>query len=178
MPDYYAQLGVTRDAAAEEIRAAYKRLVLELHPDKTEYVLTHSTCSLSGPESSGARTNATRSNSQSRLLTVSHHRTVWTSLFWCSASRLAHGHTKRHVHLAPPTHIQICPQHRPQSNPNKSIASLQSAMPGRCVDARGRHVTIVQGSMYGGGTPLAYVRTPQYATSSSIAPLLCYFLRV
>lgn len=36
VPDYYAELGVRPDAPPEEIRAAYKRLVLELHPDKTE----------------------------------------------------------------------------------------------------------------------------------------------
>jgi DnaJ-domain-containing protein 1 len=36
VPDYYKELGVRPDAPPEEIRAAYKRLVLELHPDKTE----------------------------------------------------------------------------------------------------------------------------------------------
>jgi curved DNA-binding protein CbpA len=36
VPDYYKELGVLPDAPPEEIRAAYKRLVLELHPDKKE----------------------------------------------------------------------------------------------------------------------------------------------
>lgn len=31
--DYYQQLGITRDATESEIRAAYRRLVRELHPD-------------------------------------------------------------------------------------------------------------------------------------------------
>jgi curved DNA-binding protein CbpA len=36
IPDYYSELGVHPDAAYDEIRSAYKRLVLELHPDKME----------------------------------------------------------------------------------------------------------------------------------------------
>jgi curved DNA-binding protein CbpA len=33
--DYYAILGVARDATIKDINAAYKRLALKLHPDKT-----------------------------------------------------------------------------------------------------------------------------------------------
>lgn len=36
VPDYYAVLGVDENASGEDIRGAYKRLVLELHPDRTE----------------------------------------------------------------------------------------------------------------------------------------------
>jgi len=36
VPDYYAVLGVDEHASSEVIRAAYKRLVLELHPDRTD----------------------------------------------------------------------------------------------------------------------------------------------
>ncbi len=34
MKDHYATLGVARDAAAAEIRKAYRRLALRLHPDR------------------------------------------------------------------------------------------------------------------------------------------------
>lgn len=34
MPDPYAVLGVSADASADEIRAAYKKLAQQLHPDK------------------------------------------------------------------------------------------------------------------------------------------------
>lgn len=34
MPNYYEVLGVSRNATSEEIRSAYKRLILEYHPDK------------------------------------------------------------------------------------------------------------------------------------------------
>jgi hypothetical protein len=37
VPDYYAALNLEQTASAEEVRAAYKRLVLELHPDRTEH---------------------------------------------------------------------------------------------------------------------------------------------
>ena len=39
VPDYYAELAVEKGASTEEIRTAYKRLVLELHPDRTECVI-------------------------------------------------------------------------------------------------------------------------------------------
>lgn len=38
LPDYYAQLGVSREASAEEIRRAYHRAARELHPDLNEDV--------------------------------------------------------------------------------------------------------------------------------------------
>ena len=31
--DYYAILGVPRDASADQIKRAYRKLALELHPD-------------------------------------------------------------------------------------------------------------------------------------------------
>lgn len=34
MPDYYDVLGVSRGATPEEIRHAYRRLVMEYHPDR------------------------------------------------------------------------------------------------------------------------------------------------
>lgn len=34
VPDYYAVLGLERTAPPEAIRTAYRRLILELHPDK------------------------------------------------------------------------------------------------------------------------------------------------
>lgn len=34
--DYYAVLGLTRDASDEDIKAAYRRLTLECHPDRHE----------------------------------------------------------------------------------------------------------------------------------------------
>ena len=34
VPDYYAALGLERTAPPEAIRTAYRRLILELHPDK------------------------------------------------------------------------------------------------------------------------------------------------
>ena len=34
MPDYYDVLGVRRDATSEEIRHAYRRLVMQYHPDR------------------------------------------------------------------------------------------------------------------------------------------------
>ncbi|MER3603711.1 MAG: molecular chaperone DnaJ, partial [Thermus sp.] len=34
MKDYYAILGVSKDATQEEIKRAYRRLALEYHPDK------------------------------------------------------------------------------------------------------------------------------------------------
>lgn len=37
MPNYYEILGVERDATEEEIRTAYKRRVLEYHPDKNRH---------------------------------------------------------------------------------------------------------------------------------------------
>src|ERR1017187_5684343 len=38
--DYYAILGVRRDANAEEIKKAYRRLVRELHPDVNPHPVT------------------------------------------------------------------------------------------------------------------------------------------
>jgi molecular chaperone DnaJ len=36
LPDYYAMLGVQKDAGQKEIKARYRQLVKELHPDKSK----------------------------------------------------------------------------------------------------------------------------------------------
>lgn len=36
MRDYYQVLGISRDASSTDVRAAFRRLSLELHPDRTQ----------------------------------------------------------------------------------------------------------------------------------------------